>query len=59
MPRFREVETTVTFGYDAPSGIRIMLLHRWPSSVYVDPYQLESLRGQSDWQVRELFVFAK
>lgn len=47
----REVVTTVMFGYDAPSGVEIMLLHRWPSSVYVDPYQLESLRGQSDWQV--------
>lgn len=45
------------FGFDAPSGVEIMLLHRWPSSVYVDPYQLESLRGQSDWQVRVLPFF--
>lgn len=59
MPRFREVATTVMFGYEAPSGIKIMLLHRWPNSIYVDPYQLESLRGQSDWQVRDLCVFEK
>lgn len=48
---FREVVTTVKLSPDDVSGVRVMLLHRWPSSVYLDPYQLTSLSDQSDWQV--------
>lgn len=48
---FREVVTTVKLSPDVVSGVRVMLLHRWPSSVYLDPYQLTSLGDQSEWQV--------
>lgn len=48
---FREVVTTVELSPDALSGVRVMLVHRWPRGVYLDPYQLTSLSVQSDWQV--------
>lgn len=43
--------TTVELSPDALSGVRVMLVHRWPRGVYLDPYQLTSLSDQSDWQV--------
>lgn len=49
---FREVVTTVELSPDVPRGIRVLLVHRWPRGVYIDPYQLASLSDQSDWQVR-------
>lgn len=47
----REVITTVELNPDVFSGLRVLLVHRWPRGVYLDPYQLASLSGQTDWQV--------
>ncbi|KAM6939140.1 phosphatidylinositol-glycan biosynthesis class X protein [Lycodopsis pacificus] len=47
----REVVTTVELSPDVLSGARVVLVHRWPRGVYVDPYQLASLSEQSDWQI--------
>ncbi|XP_072246020.1 phosphatidylinositol-glycan biosynthesis class X protein [Leuresthes tenuis] len=47
----REVITTVELRPDVLGSIRVLLLYRWPSGVYVDPYQLASLSSQRDWQV--------
>uniref|UniRef100_A0A3Q3VYP1 Phosphatidylinositol-glycan biosynthesis class X protein n=1 Tax=Mola mola TaxID=94237 RepID=A0A3Q3VYP1_MOLML len=47
----REVVTTVELSLDALSGVRVMLVHRWPRGVYLDPYQLASLSDHSDWQI--------
>lgn len=47
----REVVTTVELSPNVLSGVRVLLVHRWPSGVYVDPYQLASLSDQSDWQI--------
>ncbi|XP_034003275.1 phosphatidylinositol-glycan biosynthesis class X protein [Trematomus bernacchii] len=47
----REVETTVELSPDVHSGVRVLLLHRWPRGVYVDPYQLASLSDLSDWKI--------
>ncbi|XP_069006725.1 phosphatidylinositol-glycan biosynthesis class X protein [Embiotoca jacksoni] len=47
----REVITTVELGPDGLSDIRVLLVHRWPRGVFVDPYQLASLSNQSDWQI--------
>ncbi|XP_040897076.1 phosphatidylinositol-glycan biosynthesis class X protein [Toxotes jaculatrix] len=47
----REVITTVELSPDVLSGVRVLLVYRWPRGVYVDPYQLASLRDQSDWQI--------
>ncbi|KAL6107521.1 pigx [Pungitius sinensis] len=47
----RELLTTVQLSPDVPSGLRVLLLHRWPRGVYVDPFQLASLSEQSDWQM--------
>ncbi|XP_073332332.1 phosphatidylinositol-glycan biosynthesis class X protein [Pagrus major] len=47
----REVVTTVELSPGELSGVRVLLLHRWPRGVFVDPYQLASLRDQSDWQI--------
>ncbi|XP_056271557.1 phosphatidylinositol-glycan biosynthesis class X protein [Pseudoliparis swirei] len=33
------------------SGVRVVLVQRWPRGVYVDPYQLASLSEQSNWQI--------
>lgn len=52
---FREVVTTVELSPDVVSGVRVMLLYRWPRGVYLDPYQLSSLRDKSDWQVGKSF----
>ncbi|KAM9358021.1 phosphatidylinositol-glycan biosynthesis class X protein [Symphorus nematophorus] len=46
-----EVVTTVEFSLDALNGVRVLLVHRWPRGVYLDPYQLASLSDQSDWQI--------
>ncbi|XP_039985628.1 phosphatidylinositol-glycan biosynthesis class X protein [Xiphias gladius] len=47
----REVITTVELSPGVPTGVRVLLVYRWPSGVYIDPYQLASLRDQSDWQI--------
>ncbi|KAK5930868.1 hypothetical protein CgunFtcFv8_027070 [Champsocephalus gunnari] len=47
----REVETTVELSPDVHSGVRVLLLHRWPRGVYVDPYQLASLSDLNDWKI--------
>ncbi|XP_053178287.1 phosphatidylinositol-glycan biosynthesis class X protein [Scomber japonicus] len=47
----RDVVTTVELSPDGLSGVTVLLVHRWPSGVYVDPYQLASLRDHSDWQI--------
>lgn len=47
----REVVTTVELNPDVLNGVRVLLVHRWPRGVYVDPYQLASLSDQRDWQI--------
>ncbi|XP_070817310.1 phosphatidylinositol-glycan biosynthesis class X protein [Chaetodon trifascialis] len=47
----REAVTTVDLSPDVISGLRVLLVHRWPRGVYLDPYQLASLSGQTDWQI--------
>lgn len=47
----REVVTTVQLSPDVLSGVRVLLVHRWPRGVYLDPYQLASLSEESDWQI--------
>ncbi|XP_029356460.1 phosphatidylinositol-glycan biosynthesis class X protein [Echeneis naucrates] len=47
----RDLITNIDLSPDVPRGIRVLLVYRWPSGVYVDPYQLASLRDQSDWQI--------
>ncbi|XP_038572391.1 phosphatidylinositol-glycan biosynthesis class X protein [Micropterus salmoides] len=47
----REVVTTVELSTDVLSGLRVLLVHRWPRGVYIDPYQLASLNDQNDWQI--------
>lgn len=51
---FREAVTTVELSPDVLSGVRVLLVHRWPRGVYLDPYQLASLSDESDWQVRRV-----
>lgn len=48
---FRELLTTVELRPDVPSGLGVLLIHRWPRGVYVDPFQLATLSQQSHWQV--------
>ncbi|XP_008280181.1 phosphatidylinositol-glycan biosynthesis class X protein [Stegastes partitus] len=47
----REVITTVELKPDVLSDVRVLLVHRWPRGVYVDPYQLASLSDQHDWKI--------
>ncbi|XP_077440403.1 phosphatidylinositol-glycan biosynthesis class X protein [Vanacampus margaritifer] len=47
----REVETTVELQPGAFRDVRVLLLHTWPSGVYVDPYQLAFLSDTVDWQI--------
>ncbi|TMS20382.1 Phosphatidylinositol-glycan biosynthesis class X protein [Larimichthys crocea] len=47
----REAVTTVELSPDVLSGVRVLLVHRWPRGVYLDPYQLASLSVESDWQI--------
>ncbi|XP_059196922.1 phosphatidylinositol-glycan biosynthesis class X protein [Centropristis striata] len=47
----RELVTSVQLSPDVLSGLRVLLVHQWPRGVYVDPYQLASLRQQMDWQI--------
>ncbi|XP_049581543.1 phosphatidylinositol-glycan biosynthesis class X protein [Syngnathus scovelli] len=48
----REAETTIEL---QPGGafedVRVLLLHAWPSGVYVDPYQLALLGDAVNWQI--------
>nr|XP_040025902.1 phosphatidylinositol-glycan biosynthesis class X protein isoform X1 [Gasterosteus aculeatus aculeatus] len=47
----RELLTTVELRPDVPSGLGVLLIHRWPRGVYVDPFQLATLSQQSHWQM--------
>nr|XP_046247049.1 phosphatidylinositol-glycan biosynthesis class X protein [Scatophagus argus] len=47
----REVVTTIELGPDVLSWVRVLLLHRWPRGIYLDPYQLATLSDQSDWHI--------
>ncbi|XP_061594023.1 phosphatidylinositol-glycan biosynthesis class X protein [Cololabis saira] len=47
----REVITTVEPKPGSLGDVRVLLVYRWTSGVYVDPYQVASLRDQSDWQI--------
>ncbi|XP_018525783.1 phosphatidylinositol-glycan biosynthesis class X protein [Lates calcarifer] len=47
----REVITTVELSPNVLSGVRVLLVYTWPRGVYIDPYQLASMRDQSDWQI--------
>ncbi|XP_068174528.1 phosphatidylinositol-glycan biosynthesis class X protein [Antennarius striatus] len=47
----RDVVITVELSPDALSGFRVLLVQRWPRGIYVDPYQLASLRNQGDWEI--------
>ncbi|XP_026201187.1 phosphatidylinositol-glycan biosynthesis class X protein [Anabas testudineus] len=47
----RELETTVELSPDVIHEVRVLLIHRCPSGVYVDPYQLASLSHKRDWQI--------
>lgn len=49
--RSRQVKTTVELSLGLSAGIQVMLLYRWPRGVYLDPYQIASLRDQRKWQV--------
>uniref|UniRef100_UPI0037E88E47 phosphatidylinositol-glycan biosynthesis class X protein n=1 Tax=Semicossyphus pulcher TaxID=241346 RepID=UPI0037E88E47 len=47
----RELEASVDLRTDDLRGVRVLLVHRLPRGVYVDPYQLASLRDQSEWEI--------
>ncbi|KAM4629040.1 phosphatidylinositol-glycan biosynthesis class X protein [Polymixia lowei] len=47
----RELVNTVQFSPDVPGDLKVLLVHRWPSGIYVDPYQLASLNDHSDLQI--------
>ncbi|KAM3875863.1 phosphatidylinositol-glycan biosynthesis class X protein [Diretmus argenteus] len=47
----RELVTTVDFSPDVPTGLQVLLVHRWPRGIYVDPFQLASLSDHGDWQI--------
>ncbi|XP_029683501.1 phosphatidylinositol-glycan biosynthesis class X protein isoform X2 [Takifugu rubripes] len=47
----RQVETTIELSLGLSTGIQVMLLYRWPRGVYLDPYQIASLRDQRKWQI--------
>lgn len=47
----RELVTTVEVGPEAPNGLGVLLSHSLPSGVYMDPYQLASLKEDSGLQV--------
>ncbi|CAL8307144.1 unnamed protein product [Lota lota] len=41
----REMVTTVKFSPDVPNVLSVLLVHKLPRGIYVDPYQLASLSG--------------
>ncbi|XP_058493882.1 phosphatidylinositol-glycan biosynthesis class X protein isoform X1 [Solea solea] len=47
----REVTTTVELSPAVPSGVRVLLVYQWPRGVFIDPYQLASLKHQGGWQI--------
>ncbi|XP_041862284.1 phosphatidylinositol-glycan biosynthesis class X protein [Melanotaenia boesemani] len=47
----RDLINTVELGPDTLGDVRVLLVHRWPSGVYVDPYQLAFMSDQRDWQI--------
>ncbi|KAM6921997.1 phosphatidylinositol-glycan biosynthesis class X protein [Xenentodon cancila] len=47
----RELITTVKPKPGALGDVSVLLVYSWPSGVYVDPYQVASLRDHSDWQI--------
>ncbi|KAM9848568.1 phosphatidylinositol-glycan biosynthesis class X protein [Aulostomus maculatus] len=42
----REAVTTVELSPDVLSGVRVLLVYRWPRGIFVDPYQLAVLSKQ-------------
>lgn len=46
----RELVMSVELSHDDLRGVRVLLIQQWPRGVYVDPYQLTSLRDHRDWQ---------
>lgn len=47
----REMVTTVDLKPGGMSFVKVLLVHKWPSGVYIDPFQLASLSGQHQWQI--------
>ncbi|CAN9500655.1 unnamed protein product [Ophioblennius macclurei] len=47
----REVVTTVQLSPGAMSFVKVLLVHRWPRGVYVDPFQIASLSERHKWQI--------
>ncbi|XP_067086795.1 phosphatidylinositol-glycan biosynthesis class X protein isoform X1 [Osmerus mordax] len=47
----RELVTTVEFSPEAPNRLRILLSYRFPSGLYIDPYQLAPQKEDQDLQV--------
>ncbi|XP_046906053.1 phosphatidylinositol-glycan biosynthesis class X protein isoform X3 [Hypomesus transpacificus] len=47
----RELVTTVEFSPEAPNRLRILLSYRFPSGLYIDPYQLAPPKEDLDLQV--------
>lgn len=60
-PVFRQVTAIVEHRPEVLRGVSMLMVYRWPRGVYVDPYELASLRDQSDWQVTvtELCIHVK
>ncbi|KAJ3599327.1 hypothetical protein NHX12_033290 [Muraenolepis orangiensis] len=47
----RDLVTTVKFSPAVPDVLNLLLVHKLPSGIYVDPYQLASLSGDSHLQI--------
>ncbi|CDQ71396.1 unnamed protein product [Oncorhynchus mykiss] len=47
----RDLVTTVDFGPGFPDGLEAQLVHRLPSGIYIDQYQLASLKEDTGLQV--------
>ncbi|XP_029938855.1 phosphatidylinositol-glycan biosynthesis class X protein [Salarias fasciatus] len=47
----RELVTTVDLRPGAISSVKVLLVHRWPRSVYIDPFQIASLSEQLKLQI--------
>lgn len=54
---FREMVTTVKFSPDVPHVLNVLLVHKLPRGIYVDPYQLASLTGDSHLEVTSFIIF--
>lgn len=47
----RDLINTVELRPDTLRDVRVLLVHTWPSGVYIDPYQLASMSDKRDWQI--------